>query len=347
MHPTTANVHTATRLRWKQHVFVSDSISLIRCLAPCTCTITHKPLQVQYIYVSDCIGGCQNTRMHLQKAGASAVMHTECVCLSISQLPDNVCGCVCVLVRHLSVCIWNWDDRRCVMWERDRNWCDLNPSSIESSSQFRDSCNACPRSISSIIGVATELFHRIYAPNSRHFFSSSLLVLIRFIHVHMLRVFFRGTIAKHHASDTSELKYLTNEWCGAAAALAAIVRWCWFLSEMNFHLVFVCWVFVLFCLSTGFICSFASHTKTHFSVFPLLGVCVCVCVSPLWPFRISSTHECRDGSCLVHWCKLACDSSSVFRSLVLFHSALYLSVLIRIQFSMWVRCACVQYVQNI
>lgn len=71
--------------------------------------------------VSDCIGGCQNMRMHLQKAGACTVTCTVCVCVFVHLNCRIMCGCMrgCM---HSYVCVWNWDDQN-VRCEQSKLMC--------------------------------------------------------------------------------------------------------------------------------------------------------------------------------------------------------------------------------
>lgn len=260
------------------------------------------------------------------------------VCLSIS-ICRIMCGCECdcdyvCVPACICMFVFGIETTENVMWVIAIDV--IYPSSIESSSQFRSSCNACLLSISSC--------HRAFSPKLRSqfnaFFLFLLLVLIKFIHTHA-SLFFGGRLL-NTAPVTLELKYLTNEWwCCCCCCYYALVL---ISIEINFHLV-------LFCLSTGFICSFVSHSRTqntfirtHFSAFPH-RLPHSLCVSPLWPFRINSI--CIHVKTVLLFIGV---NLLVIRSLSHFFSfsSLYLSVLIRIiQFCMRVLCACVQPYRNL
>lgn len=252
--------------------------------------------------VSDCIGGWLKICACICKKPVLVLSHAPCVCVCPSQLPDNVWVYAWL---HAFVCL-------CLELRRPK--CEmraieidvLNPSSIESSSQFRCSCNAGLLSILSIFVVATELFRRNYASNSTHFFSFCLFWLDSFIH--MLLAFFGGRLL-NTVPFTSELKYSTNEWwwccccCYNALVLISI--------EINFHLVFVCWRLCCFA-SQRVLFALSFHTRTHIqNTYTFLCVSFtfasfsALCVSSLWPFRINSMWVCRDGVTVAVYCSLS------------------------------------------
>lgn len=279
---------------WKQHVCVWFHLAHPLSLSFALCAMCTHTNHYRYMHVSDCIGGCQNMRMHLRKSRCPYChMHRVFVHLNCRIIMLWVYAW---LHMYLYVCIWNWDDRN-VMWTIEID--AIYPSSIESSSQFCCSWNACLLSISS---VSLSLPQSFFAETTlvsiqRIFYSCCLFWLDSFIH--MLLSFFFGGRLLNTVPVTSELKYLTNEWwwcCCCCPFALLLLLLCvgadFYRNKFPFGVCLL--AIVLFCLSTGFICSFVSHAHLKY-IHSYTFFCVSFtflprsrCVSSLWPFRISS-----------------------------------------------------------
>lgn len=182
--PTCAAIwlHGNSMFVWFYLTFSSSLILLLTLLHGCILYmyIWVQPLQV---HVSDCIGGCQNMRMHLQKAGA-----LSCSVLVFVHLNCRIkCGCIRGRVFVFGIettnlwCMWSQ-----LMWY-------IYPSSIESSSQFCYSNNACLLLSILIIFLVAGAFS-LKQRSQFNVYSSFLLlhVLIEFIHTHASSLFLSG-----------------------------------------------------------------------------------------------------------------------------------------------------------